>query len=262
MRLKAVVGLAAALGLALVASRADAQSLLYRPAAPSAGVSGFADVRYQRVDLGESELHAGQLGLEVEGRALPHPQLELGARWGVRASLVVLDELGDRARMGLPPLTVFVGTGGRVDEVLSLGLRLMTGASFALLGVDDLSSNGEHAFAALEGALAARWPVVSLEARVALGVAYAGSTAVSGILRAGAGADFGETTWPLRPYVGATLAFATDMDLGGELLLGATARVDDAPIRFGVGFSPWLDPSANVVRVWLAINAPIDDGPP
>ena len=262
MRVRAALGLVATLGFALVASRADAQSLLHRPAAPSAGVSGLADVRYQRVDLGESDLHAGQLGLEIEGRALLHPQLELGARWGVRASLVVLDDFGDRARMGLPPLTIFVGTGGQVDEVVSLGLRLMTGASFALLGVDDLSSNGEHAFAALEGALAARWPAVSLEARVALGVAYAGSTAVSGILRAGAGADFGETTWLLRPYLGATLAFATDMDLGAELLVGATALIDDAPIRFGVGFSPWHDPSANVVRVWLAINAPIDGGRP
>src|SRR5690606_15426316 len=131
---------------------ASAQSILYRPAAPSAGVSGLLDVRYQRIEgLGETALNAGQLGLEVEGRLLPDRLLGTGARRGLRGSTIVLEGFGARTRVGLPPLTVFVGTGARVDQT-ALGLRLLTGASFALLGVDDGSSNGEHAFAALEGA--------------------------------------------------------------------------------------------------------------
>jgi hypothetical protein len=254
---EARLGLSAALlvlGLG-VTRDADAQSFLYRPATPSTGVSAFVDARYQRVaDFVVSDLEVGQLGLTVEGRVRLHPHFELGAHWGAGASVVALDGLRPRTRAGAAPLGLFVGTGGTLDA-WDVGLRLIGGVSFAALGAEDLSSNGDSAFAELELALATRSDDMALELRVGLGASYAGDTAVSGIVRTAVGLDLGSSAWPLRPFLGATLAHTTDMGPTGELLVGGSARPSgEGLVRFGVGLTPFRDPTGNVVRVWVGGN--------
>lgn len=241
-------------GLLVCASATAAAQTQPRPVDPASGVGAALDVRYQRVtDIGQNDLHAGQLGVDVQASWAPNGSLEIGAGWGVRASHVAIVGLGSRTRVGLPPLRIWAGTGSRFGR-WALGLRFVTGASPALVGAEDAASNGEWAFLAVEGGASHHFDTFDFEAWLIGDAAYAGSTAFSGVGRLEVAFDGGPRAWFLRPHVAGTIVATTDLGWGGELWLGFSATFNTSSLRLVVGLTPPADPSANLVRVRLMWN--------
>lgn len=239
-------------------SRTSAQVVSARPIAPATGVEAMLDARYQSVSgIGDAGLHAAEGGLSLAGHWAWH-LVELGVGWGVRMGGVSLQGIGARARVGLPPLRIWAGTGFSHDA-WAFGIRLIGGASLALIGAEAAASNGERALVDLEGRTSARFGAVLVELGVGVGVAYAGEYAYSGIGHAQVGAELGERAWALRPFIGVGAAAATDIGFGGELLLGARFGLDPSEWRVTLGLRPWRDPSGEIVRLTASVHFGLPD---
>ncbi|MCA9608044.1 MAG: hypothetical protein KC619_20690, partial [Myxococcales bacterium] len=153
------------------------------------------------------------------------PRVELGAGWGVRASGAWLEDGAGRARAGLPPLRVWIGTGDAFGD-WRLGLRLEGGVSPSLLDAPEVSSNGEHGYLALTGEALVVTELWRGRVALTLAAAYAGELAFAGIGRLRAAVELGPTAWPVRPYALVVAAVATDLGLAGRPGVGLVADLD------------------------------------
>ena len=211
-----------------LASPAAAQGGELTPVRPSTAAGARADGVFERA----GDLRGGELGAGAFGSVAPLPWLELGAALGARASWVGLRDGARRGRVGLVPVALTVGA-GRSWSSVSFAVRLRGGAGPGVVGAEGAGSNGERAFAQLEGALG--WARGGFDGRLGVRGAYAlsGSSGHGG-LGSRLSLSWARPGWRLRPFASGWVVVASDLGWGASGELGVLASLGRHSIRLAL----------------------------
>jgi len=218
-----------ALALLLAPSVAAAQGGDPRPVEPNTALEVSLDAGYERAGA----LDGGQAGFDLAARVALHPAFEVGGGWGARASWASLDGGAGGARVGLPPLRAWIGT-GHVGGEWRFALRVEGGIGTQLLDAPEASSNGEQGFLTLVGEVGVVTDLFRPRLTLRLGAAYSGALAWAGVGELRLAIELGPASWPARPFAAARFLVSTDLGHSARPVVGAVIDIDTSSLALAV----------------------------